>query len=69
MNGKQECEHKAKLEKVPDRMVQELMIGWTAGGGMLEILRIEVNTCESQVMCPSNKQDWSDGASAIVVQV
>ena len=46
MNGKQECEHKAKLEKVPDRMVQELMIGWTAGGGMLETLRIEVNTCE-----------------------
>ena len=43
------------------------MIGWTAGGGMLEILRIEVNTCESQVMCPSNKQDWSDEASAIVV--
>ena len=46
-NGKQECEHKAKLEKVPDSAVQELVIGWTAGGGMLETLRIEVNTCES----------------------
>ena len=47
MNGKQESENKAKLQKVPDHMVQELVIGWTAGGGMLEILRIEVNTCES----------------------
>ena len=47
MNNKQECEHKAKLEKVPDHTVRELMIGWTAGGGTLEILRIEVNTCES----------------------
>ena len=46
MNGKQECEHKVKLQKVPDHMVQELMIGWTAGGGMLETLRIEVNTYE-----------------------
>ena len=36
-NGKQESEHKAKLEKVPDRAVRELMIGQTAGGGMLEI--------------------------------
>ena len=33
--------------KVPDRMVRELVIGQTAGGGMLETLRIEVNTCES----------------------
>ena len=33
--------------KVPDRVVRELMIGWTAGGGTLETLRIEVNTCES----------------------
>ena len=47
MNGKQECEHKAKLEKVPDRAVRELMIGRTAGGGTLETLIIEVNTCES----------------------
>ena len=46
-NGKQECEHKAKLEKVPDCAVQELVIGQTAGGGTLETLRIEVNTCES----------------------
>ena len=45
-NGKQECEHKAKLEKVPDHVVRELVIGWTAGGGTLEMLRIEVNTCE-----------------------
>ena len=47
MNGKQESEHKAKLEKVPDSVVRELVIGWTAEGGTLEILRIEVNTCES----------------------
>ena len=47
MNGKQECKHMAKLEKVPDCAVQELMIGRTAGGGMLETLRIEVNTSES----------------------
>ena len=47
MNGKQECEHKAKLEKVPDRTLQELVIGWTTGGGTLETLEIEVNTCES----------------------
>ena len=47
MNGKQESEHKAKLEKVPDHAVRELVIGWTTGGGMLETLRIEVNTCES----------------------
>ena len=40
-------EHKAKLQKVPDRMVQDLVISWTAGGGTSEILRIEVNTCES----------------------
>ena len=46
-NGKKESEHKAKLGKVPDHVVRELMIGWTAGGGMLETLRIEVNTCES----------------------
>ena len=46
MNGKQESEHKVKLEKVPDCTVRELMIGRTAGGGMLETLRIEVNTCE-----------------------
>ena len=46
MNGKQECEHKAKLEKVPGHAVQELVIGQTAGGGTLETLRIEVNTCE-----------------------
>ena len=46
MNNKQECEHKAKLEKVPDRAVQALMIGQTTGGGTLETLRIEVNTCE-----------------------
>ena len=32
--------------KVPDCVVQGLMIGWTAGGRTLEILRIEVNTCE-----------------------
>ena len=47
MNGKQECEHKVKLEKVPDCAVRELMIGRTAGGGTLEMLRIDVNTCES----------------------
>ena len=47
MNGKQECEQKAKLEKVPDRAVRELVIGQTTGGGMLETLRIDVNTCES----------------------
>ena len=47
MNGKQESEHKAKLGKVPDHVVRELMIGWTAGGGTLETLRIEVNICES----------------------
>ena len=47
MNGKQECEHKAKSEKVPDRVVRELVIGQTTGGGTLETLRIEVNTCES----------------------
>ena len=47
MSGKQECEHMAKLQKVPDRMVRELVIGQTAGGGMLETLRMEVNTCES----------------------
>ena len=35
------------LSEVPDHVVQMLMIGRTAGGGMLEILRIEVNTCES----------------------
>ena len=46
-NGKQECEHKVKLEKVPDHAVRKLMIGQTAGGGTLETLRIEVNTCES----------------------
>ena len=46
MNGKQESEHKAKLEKVPDHAVQELVIGQTPGGGTLETLRIEVNTCE-----------------------
>ena len=45
-NGKKESEHQAKLEKVPDHVVRELMIGWTAGGGTLETLRIEVNTCE-----------------------
>ena len=45
-NGKQESEHKAKLEKVPDRVMRELVIGQTTGGGMLETLRIEVNTCE-----------------------
>ena len=39
-------EHKAKLRKVPDRAVQDLMISRAAGGGMLEILRIEVNPCE-----------------------
>ena len=47
MNGKQECEHMVKLEKVPDRVVRELVICRTAGGGMLETLGIEVNTCES----------------------
>ena len=47
MNGKQESEHKAKLEKVPDCVVRELVIGRTAGGGTLETQRIEVNTCES----------------------
>ena len=31
MNGKQECEHKVKLEKVPDHAVRKLMIGQTAG--------------------------------------
>ena len=46
-NGKQESEHKAKLEEVPDCAVQELVIGRTAGGGTLETLRIDVNTCES----------------------
>ena len=46
-NGKQECKHMAKLLKVPDHAVQELVIGWTTGGGTLEMLRIEVNTCES----------------------
>ena len=46
MNGKQECEHMAKLQKVPDRVVRDLVIGRTAGGGMLETLRIE-DTCES----------------------
>ena len=45
-NGKQESKHKAKLSKVFDHMVQELMIGQTVGGNTLEILRIEVNTCE-----------------------
>ena len=45
-NGKQESGHKAKLEKVPDRVVRELVIGQTTGGGTLETLRIEVNTCE-----------------------
>ena len=33
MNGKQECEHMAKLWKVPDRAVRDLVIGRTAGGG------------------------------------
>ena len=47
MNGKQECKHMAKLYKVPDSMVRELVIGRTTGGGTLETLRIEVNTCES----------------------
>ena len=46
MNGKQESEHKVKLEKVPDCTVRELVIGQTVEGGTLEILRIEVNTCE-----------------------
>ena len=46
-------------------MVQELVIGRTTGGGTLETLRIEVNTCESQVICPSNKRDQSDRVSAI----
>ena len=32
--------------EVPDHVVRELMIGQTTGGHMLEILRIEVNTCE-----------------------
>ena len=32
--------------EVPDHAVQGLVIGWTMGGGMLEILRIEVKTCE-----------------------
>ena len=35
------------IEKVPDRTVRELVTGQTAGGGTLETLRIEVNTCES----------------------
>ena len=30
------------LSEVPDRVVQRLVIGQTVGGGMLEILRIEV---------------------------
>ena len=47
MNGKQECEHMAKLQKVPDHTVRDLMIGRTTGGGTVEMLRIEVNTCES----------------------
>ena len=46
MNSKQECEHMVKLLKVPDRAVRDLVIGQTAGGGTLETLRIEVNTCE-----------------------
>ena len=46
MNGKQESEHKAKSEKVHDHAVRELVIGQTTGGGTLETLRIEVNTCE-----------------------
>ena len=46
-NGKQECEHMVTLLKVPDRVVRDLVIGRTAGGGTLETLRIEVNTCES----------------------
>ena len=53
---------------MPDRVVQGLVIGWTARGGTLETLRIEVNTCESSVICPSNKQDQSNGASVIVMQ-
>ena len=39
-------EHKAKLQKVPDHVVQDLIISRAAGGGMSEILRIEVNLCE-----------------------
>ena len=31
-------------------MVQELVIGWTTGGGTLEILRIEVNPCDLSAM-------------------
>ena len=34
------------LSEVPDCVVQRLMIGQTMGGGTLEILRLEVNTCE-----------------------
>ena len=33
MNGKQESEHNPKLEKVPDCVVWELVIGQTTGGG------------------------------------
>ena len=32
----------------------------------MEILRIEVNTCELLIMCPSNKGDQSNEVSAIV---
>ena len=33
---------------------------------MLEILRIEVNTCELLIMCPLNVGDQSDEVSGIV---
>ena len=40
------CDLGVRGWKVPDRTVRDLVIGRTAGGGTLERLRIEVNTCE-----------------------